>query len=124
MGVPRSDIIRVTGIAAAGYHGVFEHEKRAGQPFVVDVVLYTDVSRAAATDELDSTTNYGELAEQIRALITGEQFNLIETLAGRTAAHILDTFDVGAVEVTVHKPKAPIDVTFSDVSVTVYRERP
>ncbi len=124
MGVPRPDIIRINGIAAVRYHGVFGQEKRAGQPFIIDVVLYTDASQAAATDDLKSTTNYGEIAEQVKVLITDERFNLIETLAERTAAHILDTFGVGAVEVTVHKPKAPIDVTFSDVSVTVYRERP
>ncbi|WP_026536403.1 dihydroneopterin aldolase [Arthrobacter sp. H14] len=124
MRVPRPDIIRLSGIAAIGYHGVFEHEKRAGQPFIADVVVYTDVSQAAATDDIARTTNYGELAEQVKAIITDERFNLIETLAERTAAHILDTFEVGAVEVTVHKPKAPIEVTFADVSVTVYRERP
>lgn len=123
MEAPRPDHIRLSGIAAIGHHGVFDHEKRAGQPFVADVVLYADVSAAAASDDLNLTVNYGEVAEHVKKLITGEPYDLIETLADRMAASLLENFRIDAVEVTVHKPKAPIEVTFSDVSVTVHRER-
>lgn len=123
MDVPRPDHIRLSGIAAIGHHGVFDHEKRTGQPFIADVVLYRDVSAAAATDDLNLTVNYGEVAEHVKKTITDEQFELIETLADRMAASLLDRFRLDAVEVTVHKPKAPIEVTFGDVSITVYRER-
>jgi dihydroneopterin aldolase len=120
----RADTIRLSGIAAVGFHGVFEHEQRNGQPFLVDVVLHTDVAAAAATDDLALTANYGEVAGEVRDLITGDICNLIETLAERIAARILARFQVAAVEVTVHKPRAPIEVTFADVAVSIYRERP
>ncbi|GAB3271090.1 dihydroneopterin aldolase [Arthrobacter pigmenti] len=123
MDVPRPDHIRLSGIAAIGHHGVFDHEKRTGQPFIADVVLYGDVSAAAATDDLNLTVNYGEVAEHVKKTITDERFELIETLADRMAASLLARFRLDAVEVTVHKPKAPIEVTFGDVSITVYRER-
>lgn len=123
MNVPRPDHIRLSGIAAIGHHGVFDHEKRTGQPFITDVVLYRDVSAAAASDDLNLTVNYGEVAEYVKKLITDERYELIETLADRMATSLLEKFPVDAVEVTVHKPKAPIAVTFGDVSVTVYRER-
>jgi dihydroneopterin aldolase len=119
----RADIIRLSGISAVGYHGVFEHERRDGQQFIADVALHTDTRRAAATDDLDSTANYGLLANQVRDIIAGDPVNLIETLAERIAGHVLEAFAVDAVEVTVHKPQAPIEVPFSDVAVTIFRER-
>lgn len=118
------DTIRLSGVAAIGYHGVFEHEKRDGQPFITDAVLFMDVAGAAATDDLSKTADYGAVAETIVAMVTGEPFDLIETLSVRMAEKLLADFPVlHAVEVTVHKPKAPIQVPFGDVSITVRRTR-
>ncbi len=120
----RPDTITLSGITAIGYHGVFDHEKRDGQPFVVDAVLQVDLAAAAATDDLAKTAHYGEVAETIAGLIRGDSLDLIETLAVRTAEAILAGFAVvEAVEVTVHKPKAPIQVPFGDVSIRVFRSR-
>lgn len=120
----RPDTITLTGITAIGYHGVFDHEKRDGQPFIVDAVLSLDLAEAAATDDLTKTAHYGEVAEVIAGLIRGEAFDLIEKLAVSIADDILEGFSiVDAVEVTVHKPKAPIQVPFGDVSINVYRSR-
>ena len=119
----RQDTITLTGITAVGYHGVFDHERRDGQPFVVDVVLHLDLRPAGQSDDLTQTAHYGELAEQVVELITGEPLNLIEALAERIASRILESFAVNAVEVTVHKPKAPIEVPFGDVAVSIHRER-
>lgn len=118
-----SDTITLSGLSAVGYHGVFEHERRDGQPFIVDVVLHTDIRPAAASDDLADTANYGAVAEEVTALITGPPFNLIETLAERIAARILACFPVAAVQVRVHKPKAPITVEFTDVDISIFRER-
>ena len=117
------DRITLTGITAVGHHGVFEHERRDGQPFIVDVVLHLDLRPAGESDDLTRTAHYGELAEQVVELIPGEPLDLIEALAERIAAAILSAFAVDAVEVTVHKPKAPIEVPFGDVAVSIFRER-
>ncbi len=117
------DKITLTGVTAVGHHGVFDFERRDGQPFVVDAVLHTDFSKAAETDDLQYTAHYGHVAEYITSLITGEPLNLIEALAVRIAEGILAGFNVAAVDVTVHKPKAPIEVPFGDVTVSVHRER-
>ncbi|WP_146359551.1 dihydroneopterin aldolase [Arthrobacter yangruifuii] len=118
------DRITLTGITATGFHGVFPEERRDGQPFIVDLVLFTDLGPAAATDDLTLTAHYGEVAEQVVQVITGEPLNLIEALAGRIADAVLAGFSVlTAVQVTVHKPKAPITVAFGDVAVTLHRER-
>ena len=117
------DLITLTGVTAAGHHGVFDFERRDGQPFVVDAVLHLDFSKAAASDDVLDTAHYGEVADCIRGWITGDPLNLIEALAVRIADDVLRRFDVAAVDVTVHKPKAPIEVDFGDVSVSVHRER-
>ena len=117
------DRINLLGIGAVGYHGVFDQEKRSGQPFFVDLVMYLDLAAAADSDDVGRTAHYGEVAEQVRDIVIGPSVNLLETLAERIAEHLLGRFPLDAVEVTVHKPKAPIEVTFADVSVTIYRER-
>lgn len=117
------DKITLTGINAVGHHGVFDFERRDGQPFVVDAVLHTDFSKAAETDDLQYTAHYGEVAALIASHITGEPLNLIEALAVRIADDVLAKYPVTAVDITVHKPKAPIEVPFGDVTVSVHRER-
>src|SRR5690606_25753259 len=103
-GAPRHDQIRITGIAATGFHGVFEHERRDGQSFRVDLVLHVDLRRAAEADDLSHTVDYGVLAQEVAAIVTGPPVDLIETLATRIAEAVLAHPGVEAVDVTVHKP--------------------
>jgi dihydroneopterin aldolase len=115
------DRIAVRGLTAIGHHGVFEFEKREGQTFVVDVVLGVDTRAAAATDDLARTVDYSAVAADVVALIEGEPVDLIEKLAQQVADACLARDGVEAVEVTVHKPEAPVGVAFGDVTVTITR---
>ncbi|MDY0907896.1 dihydroneopterin aldolase [Microbacterium sp. CFBP9034] len=118
-----ADEITLTGLRVFGRHGVYDDERRVGQDFVVDVVLHVDTRAAAASDDVADTVHYGEMAEQIAAIVAGEPVNLLETLAARIAEHLLGFGLVDRVRVTVHKPDAPIPLSFSDVSVTIERAR-
>ena len=118
-----ADRIALTGLRVRGNHGVFEHEKRDGQEFVVDITLWLDLSSASRSDDLTQTVHYGELAEMAAGIIGGEPCDLIETVAGRIADTAMQDTRLHAVEVTVHKPSAPIPLTFDDVSVTIRRSR-
>ncbi len=122
-----SDIIRISGIRATGFHGVFESERESGQEFVVDVVLHTDTAPAARTDDLAHTVDYAAVANDVVSLISDEPVNLIETLAERIARRVGARDFVSSVEVTVHKPQADLGLaggaTAEDVSVTICRER-
>lgn len=117
------DLITLTGLRARGFHGVFDHEKRAGQTFEVDVSLGIDAQIAAQTDDLAATVNYAEIADGVHAIITGEPFDLIESVALRIVSLCFEFEAVRWVSVTVHKPEAPIEVAFSDVAVTLERSR-
>jgi dihydroneopterin aldolase len=117
------DRVELVGLRATGRHGVLAHETALGQPFVVDVTLHLDTGEAAATDDLAATVDYGTLAQEVVAVVTGEPVQLIETLAQRIADVALRPARVQAVDVRVHKPEAPISVPFDDVIVTIRRER-
>ena len=115
------DRITISGIRAFGYHGVLDVERSTGQEFVVDVVLGVDTRSAAASDDLTLTVDYAAVAEQVCDIVTGQAYNLIETLAERIATALLARATVRCVEVTVHKPQAPIAVPFDDVTVSISR---
>ncbi len=116
-----ADRITLTGLTVRGRHGVFDHEKRDGQEFVADIVLWLELDVAAATDDLTNTVHYGELAQLAADIIAGPSRDLIETVATEIADRIMATYPVHAAEVTLHKPSAPIPLTFTDVAVTIRR---
>ena len=119
-----TDAIRLTGLRATAHHGVYEHERRDGQLFIIDVVVRLPLTAAGQEDELAQTVDYGVLAERVVAAVEADPVDLIETVAERVAAVALGFAVVESVEVTVHKPQAPITVPFDDVSVTIERSRP
>jgi dihydroneopterin aldolase len=118
-----TDRIELTGLRARGRHGVYDFERAQGQDFVIDVVLELDLTVAARSDDVADTVHYGELADRLVAVVTGEPVNLIETLAGRLATECLADPRVVAASVTVHKPQAPIPHDFADVAVSLTRRR-
>ncbi len=118
-----ADRIALTGLTVRGHHGVYPDERRDGQDFVVDVTLELDTGPAASGDDVAETVHYGTLAERLAAVVAGEPVNLLETLAARLAEACLADPRVDAAEVTVHKPHAPIPLSFADVSVTIRRSR-
>lgn len=117
------DEIKLTGLRAQAHHGVFEHERRDGQVFILDVTVRLPLGPAAAGDDLAATVHYGELAEQVVAAVESDPVDLIETVAERIAAVALSFPAAHEVVVTVHKPGAPITVPFDDVGVTITRRR-
>lgn len=118
-----SDHITLTGLRARAHHGVFEHERRDGQEFVIDVTVWLDLSVSASGDDLAKTIHYGELANEVVAAVERDPVDLIETVAQRIADTVLSHEPATAVRVTLHKPSAPIEVPFDDVAVTITRLR-
>ncbi len=115
-------VIRLSGVAAYGYHGVYDFEQEKGQNFSADVECV--VKRPRLADELETTFNYGALSEQIVKDIEGEKVQLIESLAERIAQSCLAMSEmVEKVTVTVHKPEAPHKVQVGDTTVMIVRTR-
>ena len=118
-----SDQLAVRGIEIHAHHGVLDFERRDGQTFLIDLLLGLDTRAAAADDDLSRTVDYGALVDEVVAAVQKDPVDLIETLAQRIADVCLGHALVETVEVTVHKPHAPIAATFTDVTLTINRSR-
>lgn len=117
-----SDQILITGITAKGFHGVLPEEQKNGQIFIVDLELNMKLS--GLKDKLSKTVNYAEVAVLVEREISGEPFQLIESLAEQIGKSVLKEFSkVKSVRVIVHKPSAPIPVKFTDVAVSILIKR-
>jgi dihydroneopterin aldolase len=118
------DVINVRGIVCYGYHGVLREERTLGQRFLVNLRLYLDVSRAAATDDVEDTVDYAEVYQHVKRIVEGSPRNLLESVAEAIARQLLDAYPMlEGVAVEVEKPSAPIPGAFESVSVQVERWR-
>lgn len=116
------DSINLIGIKAFGYHGILKDERTHGQDFLVDAILYLDLNDSSESDNLEATVNYAGVVDVIVEEVRGEAVDLIERLAGRIAKRLKSDFSLlNQVTVTVHKPHAPVDAEFKDISVTITR---
>ena len=113
----RRVIIALKGLGVLANHGVYGFERDRNQRFSADIVMW--VETAGATDDIAATVSYADIADEAMAVLTGTAVDLIETLAETIAARVMSHEGVVGTEVTVHKPDAPIDHPFADVSVTV-----
>ena len=119
-----ADRIELKGLAFHANHGVLEHETEFGQAFSLDITCWLDFAGAAKDDDLTQTVNYAELAETALRIAGGTPRQLIETVAVEIAETAMRSYDaLHAVEVTLHKPQAPIPRTFADVAVVARRSR-
>lgn len=120
-GTPDRIILR--GLRGYGRHGVLESERRLGQTFLVDITLELDTQPAAGSDDVADTVDYGVVAQSVLDLVEGEPVALLETLAQHICDAILAHDIVNAVDVTVHKPSAPVQAPFDDIAVSIRRTR-
>jgi 7,8-dihydroneopterin aldolase/epimerase/oxygenase len=118
-----TDELTITGIECHGHHGVFDFERERGQTFVIDLTLGLDTRPAAQSDDLHDTVDYGSLVGAVAKAVETDPVDLIETLAERIAGVCLLDPRVEWCRVTVHKPDAPIEATFSDVTLSITRKR-
>lgn len=115
------DKILARGMTFKGCHGVLAKEKSDPQPFSIDLEMYLDLRAAGQQDDLSLTVDYAQVFEQIRKIVEGESFNLIEALAENIAASLLYRFRLAGVKVTVYKPQAPVAGEFKYFAVTIER---
>ena len=117
------DRVTLRGLRGFGRHGVLPHERRDGQSFVVDVAIGLDTRKAAASDDLTDTVDYGGLAEAVVRTVEGECFSLLERLAERIAEGLLDDQRVRSVTVAVRKLRPPVAVDMATAGVRITRQR-
>ena len=116
------DEIRIEELEVFAKHGVFPEENTLGQKFLVNVCIKTDVSKAAAGDDIHSSVHYGNVCSYISEFMRNNTFKLIETVAERIAMGLLVKYDlIREISVEIKKPWAPIGLPVESVSVMVER---
>ena len=120
-----TDWIHLEGMAFYGYHGVDPAEQQLGQRFIVDLAVAYDLRRAGETDDLQDTVSYAQLYRLTREVVEGPSCKLLEAVAARIAATVLDRTPVVAVRVRLRKPEVPIKgsiLAAAAVEITRWRD--
>lgn len=116
------DQILIENLQVYAYHGVYAEENEKGQNFYVTAVLETDTRKAGVMDELELSTNYGEVCQFFQNFLTEHTYKLIETVAEKAAEAALLAFPlVRRITLEIRKPEAPIPLPFESVSVKITR---
>lgn len=100
------DIIFLHELKVETIIGIWDWERKIRQTVVIDLEMSADIAKAAATDSVDDTLNYKQVAKRIEAFVGESSFQLVETLAERIAGIVRDEFGVAWVRVRVNKPGA------------------
>lgn len=118
------DTIELRGLRVVGRHGVLAEERVRPQPFAVDLDLVVDLARAAASDELADTIDYGAVVAAAAGVVASQHFALLERLAGRIAEEVLALdHRVASVTVTVTKLRPPVPFDLASAGVRIVRAR-
>ena len=118
-----TDLVEIRGLKLKGRHGVTDEERSAEQPFVINLAARLDARQAAMLDDLSSTLDYEEAVQIVAKIVTGESYQLIETLADRIARALLVNPRVLDVWVRVAKTHAPLSEDVEEVAIEVSRSR-
>lgn len=120
-GREEDDFIFLRDLEVETVIGIWEWERRIRQYVRIDLEMGADIPRAAAGDRIEDTLNYKGVAKRVQEFVAGSSFQLVETLAEKLAALVLEEFDVPWVRVTVSKPGAIRGAR--DVGVSIRRGR-
>jgi len=118
-----TDLVEIRGLKLRGRHGVTEEERTHEQPFVINLAARLDARPAAKLDDLSSTLDYEEAVRIVAKIVTGESYQLLETLADKIARALLVNPRVMDVWVRVAKTEAPLPEEVEEVAVEVSRSR-
>ncbi len=86
--------------------GIWEWERKIRQTVVIDLEMAADIRKAAASDSIDDALNYKSVAKRLQQFVADAEFQLVETLAEKIAAIVMDEFGVSWVRVKLNKPGA------------------
>lgn len=118
------DEILLKRMAFFGHHGTDKEEQRLGQRIYVDLSMKVNLLSASESDRLEDTVNYAEVFEQVKNIVEGKSYKLLERLAGRINEEILKKYrNIETVKTSIHKPSAPVNGIIDDIVITIQKKR-
>ena len=121
MNDPATDTIFLSDLRVDAIVGIWDWERRIRQTVSIDLEMGADIRRAAATDSIDDTLNYKDVAKRVIQFVSDSEYQLVETLAEKGAEIVLDEFDLPWITVRVNKPGAIRGAR--DVGVRIHRRK-
>jgi dihydroneopterin aldolase len=115
------DIVFIRDLRIDTVIGIYEWEREIRQTVVFDLEMGTDIARAAATDAIEDTLDYKAVSKRLIEFVSGSEFQLVETLAERCAAIVLEEFKVPWLRLILNKEGAVSAAR--DVGVIIERGR-
>ena len=100
------DHVFIEGLEIEALIGIYDWERRIRQPLVFDIEMAFDNRIPAASDAIGDTLNYKAVSKRVVQYVSASDFGLVETLAERVAAIILEEFGVQRVRLKLSKPGA------------------
>jgi dihydroneopterin aldolase len=100
------DRIRLSRWSVQAAIGAYDHEKTGTQELVLDLSLWGDFARAAASDGLADALDYAALKDGVELWLVGKRWQLLEAFGEALCRHVLENPLVKRVELTVDKPAA------------------
>src|SRR5688572_15953780 len=113
--------IHLEGLSLFGHHGATATERRVGTRLGVEVVVDVDSARAETSDRLADTVSYDVIEAEVRGVVEGESYRLLERLAARVAETLAERPRVRSATVRLTKQNLAWP-TGGRVSVEVTRE--
>ena len=97
------DIIFLKDLKIETVVGIYDWERKVKQTVILDLEMATDVKRAASSDKIEDALDYKAVAKRIISFVGSSEFELVETLAERTAEIILKEFDIPWLRLSINK---------------------
>lgn len=102
----QSDVVFIKGLKVEAVIGVYDWERAITQPLLIDIVLETDISRAAVSDNVDDALNYKAVCDDVSEWCQDIKAKLLEHLAGQIADKLLEKYACHKVTLSIAKPTA------------------
>jgi 7,8-dihydroneopterin aldolase/epimerase/oxygenase len=100
------DKVFIEGLEIEALIGIYDWERRIRQPLSFDIEMSFDNTVPAASDAIADTLDYKAVSKRLVGFVSQSDFGLVETLAERCAALVLDEFGVSEVRLRLSKPGA------------------
>ena len=100
------DIVFIRELKIETVIGIYDWERKVRQTISLDIDMATDIYKAATTDHIDDTLSYKTVAKRLIEYVEQSEFELVEALAEKICALIIEEFNVPWVKLTLSKPGA------------------
>lgn len=112
------DKIIIKDLHVIGIIGIYDHERTTPQEMVINVVMVTDIRKAAKTDNIQHCVDYEKVANKLRKHAQTSKRMTVEALAEDLSRLCLETPEVRSVTIRVEKTQAIQDTGSVGVEIT------